>query len=134
MGRNKKNNYLNDTDLLYEIILSKGKGFLTKKAINYLIILGNHVFLTKLHKYYYNEDDAKDCCQNGMLHMLRNWDNFNEKKYDKAIPFYTEVFKRGMCSSFNQLNYINDRGRLNMISLDYLLDNDSADCKYRIWS
>jgi len=34
-----QNHYVNDTDLLYEIILSKGKGFLTKKAETYFILI-----------------------------------------------------------------------------------------------
>ena len=34
-------NYLNDSDLSYEIIISKGKGVLTRKASKFLVLIGD---------------------------------------------------------------------------------------------
>jgi hypothetical protein len=37
--RNNSNDYVDDVDLYYEIVLSKGKGYLTKKAEAYFILI-----------------------------------------------------------------------------------------------
>lgn len=95
-------NYLNDVDLFYEIVLSKGKGYLTEKAKRYIVLIGENAIRRKLHSYR-SEDDKMDCLQNGILIMLENWHNFNEKKYKTSMPYFTEVFKRGTAAGFNEI-------------------------------
>lgn len=107
MPRPRTKNYLNDNDLVYEIILSKGKGFLTTKAIIMLIKLAKHMITTKQYYDLQNKDDAY---QAGIEMVLKNWHNFNHKKYYKAMPYFTEVFKRGMALGFNEITN-GDRGR-----------------------
>jgi hypothetical protein len=95
-------NYLEDTDLLYEIILSKGKGYLTRRCQNYFIIIGENI-IRKKERFYKTEDDKFDCLQQGLLHLFSNWQNFNEKKYSSALPYITEIFKRGIADGINEL-------------------------------
>lgn len=108
-------NYINDDDLVYEIILSQGKGFLTNRAIEMIYLIAINIIR---RKQYYNKIDAEDCMQSGIEIALKNWHNFNYKKYNKALPYFTEVVKRGMALAFNQLHdtrmsnnfdYVNDK-------------------------
>ena len=95
-----KKHYLLDNDLLYQIIISKAKGDLTKEAKDYLVLLATHVFQKKQH-HIYDPKTREDCFQSGVLQLLTNWKSFNEKKFDKAIPYFTELFKRSIAESIN---------------------------------
>lgn len=95
-------NYLNDDDLFYEIVLSKGKGILTKKAEKMLVLIGENMIRKKKNNYN-TTDDKNDCLQTGLLYMFQKWYNFNEKKYRQALPYFSEVFKRGMAAGYNEI-------------------------------
>lgn len=111
--------YLEDRDLLYEIILSKGKGTLTKNAENYFILVAENVIRVK-EKTFRDIDERNDCLYQGILHLFCNWRNFNEKKYTFALPYITEIFKRGMTDGHNKLHnkkpYHKEKPRLISIS------------------
>ena len=96
-------NYLEDRELYYELILSKGKGQLTPKAQEMLILIAKNT-VRKKERNYNSVDDKNDCIQQGLLHMFQNWKNFNYKKYDNALPYFTEIFKRGIADGMNLLN------------------------------
>ena len=112
-------NYLNDRELFYEMVISKGKGQLTPRAQELLILIAKNT-IRKKDRNYNNSDDKNDCLQQGLLHMFQNWKNFNHKKYDSAFPYFTEIFKRGLADGMNLLNnkksYNDDTIR--MISID----------------
>lgn len=95
--------YINDDDLYYEIILSKGKGKLTNKAVHYLQLIAKNT-IRKKQKDYKDIDDMLDCMYSGLLMMLENWYNFNENKYKHALPYFTEIYKRGIAHAYNELN------------------------------
>jgi len=112
-------NYLNDTDLYYEIVISKGKGFLTRKAEQFFSLIASKL-IRKMANRYRDKDEELDCMQNGLLIMFEKWYNFDDKKYKYALPYFTEIAKRGMTYQFNEL-----RGRkshqkeyVNFISLN----------------
>lgn len=94
--------YLSDRELYYEIIVSKGKGKLTKKAEVMLILIANRM-IKKLEKKYRSKEDKDDCLQQGLLHLFNsnNWMNFNENKYSQALPYFSEIFKRGSADGLN---------------------------------
>ena len=119
--------YIDDTELLYEIILSKGKGMLTPKAEQMLMLIGNN-FMWRKKGMYRCDADWNDCLQNGLLKLFNNWHKFNEKKYTKALPYMTEVFKRGIADSFNGLRYYNNHTglQLNLVSLDAYFENNGG--------
>jgi len=117
-------NYLDDDELYYEIVLSKGKGFLTKKAERMLILIGENMIRKKRHMYK-TQDDKDDCLQSGLLFMFQKWMNFNEKKYRLALPYFSEIFKRGMAAGYNELTQKKTNcERVTMISLDSSNDGD----------
>lgn len=94
--------YLEDRELYYELVISKGKGKLTPKAEQMLILIAKNT-IRKKDRNYNSIDDKNDCVQQGLLHMFQNWKNFNHKKYDNAFPYFTEIFKRGISDGMNQL-------------------------------
>lgn len=117
-------NYLDDNELFYQIVLSKGKGFLTKKAERMFILIGNNM-IRKKNNMYKTEDDKNDCLQTGLLFMFEKWQNFNEKKYKVALPYFSEIFKRGMAQGYNDLtNKKTNHDRVVMISLDTCNDGE----------
>ncbi len=94
-------NYLHNKDLYIEIVVSKAQGKLTKEAKDMLEMLGKRI-IKKMH--YWNNDDRLDCYQGGLLQMYANWHNFNPDKADgNAFAYFTEICKRGICQSFNEL-------------------------------
>jgi len=114
--------YLDDNRLYYEIVLSKGKGKLTKNAEKMLILIGNNT-IRKKEKNYRNDDDRNDCLHQGFLMMFQNWRNFNEKRYKNALPYFTEVFKRAIAGGLKEIyNIKNNNNRIITISLDYSND------------
>jgi len=90
--------YLNDNELLYEIILSKGKGQLTRKAIDMFILIANNAINMMSYK---SSDLKQDCIQAGILVLLIKWRGFDETKFDKPLNYYTELFKRAIAEEFN---------------------------------
>lgn len=91
--------YINDNELYYEIRLSQGKGYLTARATAFFILIADN-FIRR--KRYMNDDLRNDCYQTAIEHMLKNYMNFNYKKYNKALPYMTEICKRGLAMGFNE--------------------------------
>lgn len=110
--------YIDDTELYYEVILSQGRGVLTSKAERMFVLIAKNVILKKI-AYYQDTMDYDDCLQEGILQMLLNWHKFNGQKYSIALPYFTELFKRGMAAGYNQT--INKRRNMDcpeFISID----------------
>jgi len=92
--------YIDDTDLYFEILISKGKGKLTRKAEKMIILIGEEM-IKKFDRKYKTSDDKYDCMQQGIMMMLLNWKLFNEKKYASAFPYFSEICKRGIAGGLN---------------------------------
>ena len=111
--------YVDDTDFYFEVVISKGKGKLTKNAEKMIIKIGEGM-IKKFEKKYKNSDDKYDCMQQGILMMLQNWDLFNEKKYSSAFPYFSEICKRGIASGLNVIyQKKNNQESPRMISLSH---------------
>ena len=97
--------YLNNTDLLYEVKLSTGKGFSTPKLQGYILLLSeqiSHKFLSRTP----NKDDFNDAHNRAIESLLINWKSFNSEKYDNAIAYFTEIYKRGFITGLNEIKGI----------------------------
>lgn len=102
MTEDPKNYYVNDSRLWYEIKLSQGKGFLTNEAAIMFIKIGKNLH-RKFSYFDYSDSISHDCYQSGIEMMLKNWKNFNCKKYHKALPYMSEIYKRGAAFGFNEV-------------------------------
>ena len=94
--------YIKDREFFYAIRVSQGKGDLTLDAEKFLILLGTHTMQKFAYKYK-SVADRDDCFQQGLLHLFSNWKTFDGNKFDKAMPYFTEIFKRGVSSGLNLL-------------------------------
>lgn len=100
----KKIKYLDSIDLTKEIIISQGKGTLTKKAELMLVKIADNL----IRKFtYYNQDDQYDCKMSGLISMFENWKSFNHQLYNNAFPYFTEICKRGIVKGLDTINGIN---------------------------
>lgn len=93
--------YIDDTTFLYEIIISKGKGKLTKTAEQYIMFIPPEM-TKKLN--YKDPEDRKDCINYAILLMLTKWKKFDETKYNSPFIYFSELCKRALAWQFNQLN------------------------------
>ena len=92
--------YLKNKDLYNEIIISKEQDYLTKKAEQMFILLGNRTI--KKMKYA-DPCDRDDCLQTGLMSLFANWRNFDPLKSTNSFAYFTEIFKRGMAQGWNSL-------------------------------
>jgi len=79
----RKRNYLNNRDLLEQIIISKEQG-------------------RKLT--YRNPEDRQDCIAYAYMDLYRYWRNFNPEKSTNAFAYFTEIAKRGFAKGWNKLH------------------------------
>ena len=94
-------NYIDDNELFFEIVLSKGKGILSKKAERMFILIGENMIRRK-NNMYKTQDDKNDCLQTGLLYMFEKWMNFNEKNikwlFRTFLKFLKEVWLKVIMS------------------------------------
>ena len=117
--------YLDEDEFYYEIVLSKGKGLLTKRAERMMILIANNMIVKLRNRYRGNKDDENDCLQSGLLFMFLNWNSFNEKRFKVAMPYFSEIFKRGAADGYNKLlNKKSNQDGIQTISLDSCNDGE----------
>lgn len=109
--------YLKDDELVYEIILSQGKGILTPRAYELLMKISNE-FIRSFH--FYDEQDLEDAKATGLFVMITKYQNYNRKKYTKALPYFSELFKRGVTQSWREFE--GRRIKTKQLSLDWFLE------------
>ena len=89
-----------------------------------LILIGENM-IRKKNNMYKSTDDKNDCLQTGLLNMFQKWRNFNEKKYRLAMPYFSEVFKRGMALGYNEINQKKaNQEKVTIVSLDSSNDGE----------
>ena len=111
--------YVDDTEFYFEIVVSKGKGKLTKKSERMMIKIGEEM-IKKFEKKYKNQEDRYDCMQHGILSMFQNWKGFNEKRYSSPFSYFSEICKIGIAGGLNQLyQKRNNQDTPKMISLSH---------------
>lgn len=98
----KQKNYLNNDDLLQQIILCKAQGSISPELVNMIQKIANGIS----RKLYYDDlEDKKDCIQEGITQMIINYHKFNENKYNNPLAYLSEICKRGMVKSWNEIHY-----------------------------
>lgn len=115
-NRQKSKKYITDTELLYEIIISKGKGTLTEKAFKML----SKIPIELSRKFtFYREEEKEDAISEAMYRILISWKLYNELKYTSPFTYFTEICKRAIVKSYNQFRGMkNQRSeRISTISL-----------------
>ena len=104
--------YVNNKELLKEIIESKKRNELTPRAVELICKMSNE--LSKILKYKYPED-REDCVASGIADVMRHWRNFNPEKSENVFAYYSQVIKNGMAKTWN---FIHEQKSTDFVSLD----------------
>lgn len=97
----RKRNYLNNRDLLEEIVKSQKQDELTATALKMLMMLADR---SSKRLSYANPDDRNDCIAYAYMDLYRYWRNFNPEKSTNAFAYFTEIAKRGFAKGWNKLH------------------------------
>lgn len=114
----RKKNYLNNADLRDEIMLSKEKGELTRKALKMLMLLSERA-QSKLS--YEDPEDKRDCLSFAQMDLIKYWDRYDSAKSPNAFAYFTQMCKNGYAKGWNKLHPSKYQGT---ISLSGAQDSD----------
>lgn len=94
-----KVNYLNNKDILVEVIKSREKGEMTPKLANMLTLLCyRYSKRANFINYPYNDDMQSYA----MLMLVRTWKSFNPDKGSNPFAFFTQCIKHSFIQYLNQ--------------------------------
>lgn len=91
MIKKRKTNYLNNKDMLEELLKSKKQGKMTNTLSNMIVMLTNRYSLHPWFSKYSYLDDMK-----GFAHLtvVKFWNRFDETKSSNAFAYFTQIIKR----------------------------------------
>lgn len=103
--------YINQKEFYNEIVISKERGELTKRALDMFILLSENLSWAVSYK---NPDDRDDCKSGGLMDMYLYWRNFDPAKSTNAFAYFTQVCKMGMAKTFKKLHTEVDKGKVSI--------------------
>lgn len=95
----KPRNYLNNRDLLAEVLKSKEQDKMTDKLAHMLTMLCNRYATKPNYVNYTYNDDMRGYA---MMMICRTWFKFNPEKSDNPFAFYTQCIKHSFIQFLNQ--------------------------------
>lgn len=97
--KKRKTNYLNNKDLLAEVITSKAQGEMTNKLAHMLVLLcARYAKRGQFAGYTFNDD-----MQSFAMYMLvKTWSTFNPEKSQNPFAYYTQCIKNSFRQYLNQ--------------------------------
>lgn len=116
--RLKNGRYLDDQYFYYQMIISLGKGKLTRVAEKYIYLICINIM--KKLVVYQNKELMDDFVQDAFLKCYEVWVRFSPKRYESPLNYFTEIVKRSYLST----SYINqnlksyDNNKYTFISID----------------
>lgn len=113
--KRKKNNYLNNKDLLAETIKSLEQEKMTDKLAHMLMLLVKRIASKSNFAGYTYNDEMQGYA---LMMLVRTWKGFNPEKSSNAFAFFTQCVK----NSFIQ--YLNQERRQRDIRDALLVDNE----------
>jgi len=95
----KKKNYLNNKDLLAEVVLSKANGKMSDKLAHMLTVLcARYGRKGNFSGYTYNDDMQAYA----MMMLVRTWNSFKPEKSNNPFAFFTQCIKNSFIQFLNQ--------------------------------
>ena len=95
---------INNADFVKEIMLSKERGELTRKAADYFVKLANHAIKALS---YTDPRDREDCIQFALLDLTLYWRNFDPAVSSNAFSFFTQIAYHGYAKGFKKIHKTN---------------------------
>jgi DNA-directed RNA polymerase specialized sigma24 family protein len=110
----KKVKYLNNRDLLAEVVKSKQQGKMTNELAKMLTLLtARYGKKGNFSGYTYNEDMQAYA----MMMLVRTWNSFDPEKSSNPFAFFTQCIKHSF------IQYLNQEKRQRTIRDELLVDN-----------
>jgi DNA-directed RNA polymerase specialized sigma subunit len=95
----RKTKYLNNKDLLKQVLLSKEQGQMTNELAKMLTLLtARYGKKGNFANYTYNEDMQAYA----MMMLVRTWNSFNPEKSNNPFAFFTQCIKNSFIQYLNQ--------------------------------
>jgi DNA-directed RNA polymerase specialized sigma subunit len=95
----RKKNYLNNKDLLAQVMLSKEQDKMTDELAKMLQMLcARYASRAQFANYTYNEDMQAYA----MMMLVRTWRSFNPEKSNNPFAFFTQCIKNSFIQMLNQ--------------------------------
>lgn len=105
-------NYVDPEEFRKEILLSKEKDELTKRAIEMFQLMAQE---TSKKLKYRDEEDRKDCIAFALMDVVKYWRSFNPEKSKYPFAYYTQMIKNGFAKGWRKLHPVSST---NMVSLN----------------
>lgn len=97
--KKRKTNYLNNKDLLAQVVLSKEQGRMTDRLAHMLQTLAaRYGKKGNFANYTYNEDMQAYA----MLMLVKTWNSFDPDKSSNPFAFFTQCIKNSFIQYLNQ--------------------------------
>lgn len=97
--KKRKTNYLNNKDLLAQVVLSKQQGRMTDRLAHMLQTLAaRYGKKGNFANYTYNEDMQAYA----MLMLVKTWNSFDPEKSSNPFAFFTQCIKNSFIQYLNQ--------------------------------
>lgn len=96
--RKRKANYLNNADMLEQVILSKQQGKITDELAKMFILLARR-FASRPNFSGYSYRDEMEA--NAILQLTKEWRSFDETRYSNAFSYYTQCCYTAFVSVLN---------------------------------
>lgn len=104
-------NYINNKELLSEIIKSKEQNKLTPRSVELLWKIAKE---SNKRLKYKEPKDKEDCISSAMLDLLRYWNRFNPEKSTNAFAFFTQIAKNGFTKGWNELHPVKQSKKISI--------------------
>lgn len=99
MNTKKRTNYINNRDLLHEVLESKKNGRMTDKLAHMLLLLcQRYASRNNFSRYTYNDDMQAFA----MLMLVRTWQAFDPLKSQNPFAFFTQCIHHSFIQYLNQ--------------------------------
>ncbi len=92
--------YVQNKELLKEIILSKKQDKLTYNAVKMLQLIAENIANKKRYKCI---EDKEDCIQTAMLDIALYWRSFDPERYKNPFAYYTSILCNGLSKGWNKM-------------------------------
>lgn len=95
----KRNPYLNNKDLLEQVVLSKEQGEITPKlATMFMRLVKRYGTKPNFSGYTFREDMESDA----LIMLCNNWHKFDETRFSNAFAYYTQVVHNAFIQTLNK--------------------------------
>ncbi len=104
-------NYVDPEEFRKEILASKEKNELTKRAVEMIQLMAQE---TSKKLKYKDEEDRKDCIAFAIMDVVKYWRSFDPEKSKYPFAYYTQIIKNGFAKGWKKLHPLSSTARVSL--------------------